>query len=155
MRKQSGFTLIELMVVMLIIAILVGISVPVYSLARNIAWKNSCKANLRIIDGAILIYKAQNGDLPYASKPSWNSESGFEGTLVDPDYDTEDLVPYYIKSLCSAPKAGHTPITGMTIFPRDLHTVHFPTTTKPRVREPGLQEPKPTVDRTSLLLLIL
>lgn len=106
MRKQSGFTLIELMVVMLIIAILVGISVPVYSLARNIAWKNSCKANLRIIDGAILIYKAQNGDLPYASKPSWNSESGFEGTLVDPDYDTEDLVPYYIKKPVFCPKGG-------------------------------------------------
>jgi len=106
MKGESAFTLIELMVVVLVIAILVSIAYPVYSIARDTAWKNTCKANLRIIDGAVQIYRAQNGEYPDPPITSWSMDTGFSGTLVDPDNDTDDLVPYYIKEPVYCPKGG-------------------------------------------------
>ena len=56
MHRSKGFTLIELMIVILIIAILVGIAIPVYLAARTNAQKRTCQANLRTLDGAINTY---------------------------------------------------------------------------------------------------
>ena len=55
-RRQEGFTLIELMIVILIIAILVAIAVPVYLAATNSAKRRTCQSNLRTIDSAINAY---------------------------------------------------------------------------------------------------
>lgn len=65
-HSQRGFTLIELMIVILIIAILVAIAVPVFLSARSNAQRRTCQANLRTIDGAINTYNAQYDAYPPA-----------------------------------------------------------------------------------------
>ena len=52
-RKEEGFTLVELMVVVLIIGILVAIAIPVFNAARDNAQQKACFANMRTIDGSV------------------------------------------------------------------------------------------------------
>ena len=64
-RKDEGFTLVELMVVVLIIGILVAIAIPIFNAAKANAQKKSCFANQRTIEGAAQTYSAENnGTMP-------------------------------------------------------------------------------------------
>ena len=51
MQNEKGFTLVELMVVVVILGILVAIAIPVYNNVQAKAEKGACHANLRTIDG--------------------------------------------------------------------------------------------------------
>jgi len=63
-RNQKGFTLVELMVVVLIIAILVAIAIPLYTKSQENAQRSACKANLRTLMGSIAQYMSENGEYP-------------------------------------------------------------------------------------------
>jgi prepilin-type N-terminal cleavage/methylation domain-containing protein len=67
LHGAEGFTLVELMMVTLIIAILVAIAVPIYLSATNNAKINTCEANLRTLDGCIARYQAEQAGLYPAS----------------------------------------------------------------------------------------
>lgn len=49
---EEGFTLVELMVVVLVIGILVAIAIPVFNAAKAKAQQRTCYANERTIEGA-------------------------------------------------------------------------------------------------------
>ena len=51
-KKSRGFTLVEIMIVVLIIGILMAIAVPNFIKARESSRRNSCIANLKQIDSA-------------------------------------------------------------------------------------------------------
>jgi len=67
MKREKGFTLVELLVVISIIALLMGILMPALARVRQIAYRLHCGTNLSGIGKAMLIYSSDFGDkLPRA-----------------------------------------------------------------------------------------
>ncbi|MFW5751156.1 MAG: prepilin-type N-terminal cleavage/methylation domain-containing protein [Planctomycetota bacterium] len=64
MGQRRGFTLIELMVVMAVIAVLMGLLIPVISTAMSGSKKAETTATLQNIEQAIANYHSRNGVLP-------------------------------------------------------------------------------------------
>src|SRR2546422_903854 len=50
--RKAGFTLVEIMIVVAIIALLAAIAIPNFVKARSASQKSACIANLKQIDGA-------------------------------------------------------------------------------------------------------
>jgi general secretion pathway protein G len=90
--SQRGFTLVEMMIVVAIIAILVMVLVPNFVRARAQAQTASCMMNLKEIATALELYQADNDQYPTASKQAL--------TANDPN-----LLPY-IKQVPVDPVAG-------------------------------------------------
>src|SRR5882724_675310 len=59
-NRKSGFTLVEIMIVVAIIGLLAAIAIPNFVKARTTAQKNACIANLKQIDGAVQQWALEN-----------------------------------------------------------------------------------------------
>ena len=59
-RNERGFTLIELMIVILVILVLAAILIPQFGLARERARKASCVSNQRNLETAITMWETDN-----------------------------------------------------------------------------------------------
>jgi general secretion pathway protein G len=63
-KKQKGFTLVELMVVIIILAVLTGIAIPSYLALRNRAREQATRTEMQNIATALEIYNADIGYYP-------------------------------------------------------------------------------------------
>ena len=58
--NKSGFTLVEIMIVVAIIGLLAAIAIPNFVRARNVSQANACINNLRQMDGAVQQWALEN-----------------------------------------------------------------------------------------------
>jgi len=66
------------MVVVVIIGILVAIAIPIYGTITEGAEQSAVEANLRTIDGGIMMYRADYGDFPDGVHPDNEDDDGLE-----------------------------------------------------------------------------
>jgi prepilin-type N-terminal cleavage/methylation domain-containing protein len=106
-RKDEGFTLVELMVVVLIIGILVAIAIPVFNSAQDNAKKRACFSNQRVIEGAAQQWVAAQDNSAIINDTNGNVVSG------------STLVPSYIKvqPVCKNSNSAYSLTAGTTNCP--------------------------------------
>lgn len=93
-KKKKGFTLLELLVVLAILAILIAIAIPVYKNQKEKAAITAHNANVRVLETAVESYKQDNN-----------------GNLPD---RLEKLVPDYIKSVPKVPASENEKLKGQS-----------------------------------------
>jgi type IV pilus assembly protein PilA len=79
--EESGFTLVELLVVMLILGILAAIAIPAFFSQRDKGYDASAKANARTVQTALETYAVDNGG-KYTGATMANL-SAIEGTITN------------------------------------------------------------------------
>lgn len=112
--KKQGFTLVEIMIVVLIIGLLAAIAIPNFLKARTTTQKNACIDNLRVIEGA---------------KEQWAMEEK-KGADAEPD---QADIEVYMKAYPTCPASGEYTIGDMSTAPtctvegHELPTHELPT----------------------------
>ncbi|MFC1540526.1 type II secretion system protein [Candidatus Margulisiibacteriota bacterium] len=74
MTKRKGFTIIELLIVMAVIAVLIGIAIPSFRGMQIEAWKTKAEGDTRVLKIALESYYKSNGAFP--------AETGYQTTLL-------------------------------------------------------------------------
>jgi len=81
--KRRGFTLVELMIVVVILGILAAIVVPQFSEASSDAQLNALSSNLRVVRGQIELYKLQhNSTYPTNLTNQMTAKTNADGTTT-------------------------------------------------------------------------
>lgn len=102
-KRNSGFTLVEILIVVVILGILAAIVIPQFSQASSDANRANCQSNLQTLRSQVALYRIQNGD----ADPDCSSAAGFTTAMV-PTY----LQQFPLNSLSSTATIGATMAEG-------------------------------------------
>lgn len=82
-QKENGFTLVEMMIVLVIIGIIMAIAIPSLMASRETAWKQTCDGNLRGLNSAAAMYYVQtNGTYPTGVGELVAKVTGFDNPIL-------------------------------------------------------------------------
>ena len=105
MTKRAGFTLIEILVVIAIIAILAAVLFPVFARAKDAAKRASCLSNMRQVGYAMTMYLSDSDDRmpdrrdlkvslgykPWTSWPPSDPRTGWAAVVLEPFAREKDI----------------------------------------------------------------
>ena len=107
MTQRKGFTLVEIMIVVAIIALLAAIAIPSFMKSRQESRRSSCINNLRLIDHAKQQWAFANGQLDTATPGTTDVAAYFKaGWPTCPDGGTYTMNAVATNPVCS--KTAHT-----------------------------------------------
>jgi prepilin-type N-terminal cleavage/methylation domain-containing protein len=123
-KKRPGFTLIEVLVVIAIIAILIGLLLPAVQKVREAANRMACSNNLKNLGLALCHYEVTNGQFPPGGVEGPFPEAGVTtptrhgwGTFVLPFIEQQSLARLYQWDKGhSAPENQPVAVTQLKIF---------------------------------------
>lgn len=101
--RKSGFTLVEIMIVVAIIGLLAAIAIPNFIKARTTSQKNACINNLRQIDGAIQQWALENKKDTTATVAFTDISSYLKNAVVCPSGGTTFGNSYTIVDVATKP----------------------------------------------------
>jgi prepilin-type N-terminal cleavage/methylation domain-containing protein len=81
-KKDEGFSLIELLVVVIIIGILAAIAIPIYIGVQNSAKDSAAQADLANAKTAVVAYYTNEGSYPAAINSATLSDYGYSSASV-------------------------------------------------------------------------
>ena len=99
LKRQSGFTLVELLIVAIILAILAAIIVPQFASTTVDAQESALRANVTAMRSAIDLYRQQHGEYPGVNTAVAGACTGTSGTGTGGDQLTlQDQLTLYSDS---------------------------------------------------------
>jgi prepilin-type N-terminal cleavage/methylation domain-containing protein len=110
-NRKAGFTLVEIMIVVAIIALLAAIAIPNFVKARTASQRTACIANLKQIDGAKATWAME---LKKNSSDTMGASDLYGATLYIRDQPfcpgggTYTLNAVDTKPVCTLTTEGHT-----------------------------------------------